>query len=210
MSGPIIVLAGVNGAGKSSVAGEFLRASGGDFVNPDTLAADLRAANPHLTLEQSNALAWQLNLKGLRAAIDARTPYAFETTLGGRTISAELERAARADIDVCIWYVGLDSVERHLARIRRRVATGGHTIPDTKVRERYETSRANLIRLLPLLSELMLFDNSQDTRGRHAPTLTPLARHRRGRPLVCGDLTVTPAWAKSIVAAMLRVADPIQ
>lgn len=210
MSGPIIVLAGVNGAGKSSIAGEFLRASGGDFVNPDTLAADLRTANPHLTLEQSNALAWQVNLKGLRAAIDARKPYAFETTLGGRTIATELERAARADIDVRIWYVGLDNVERHLARIRRRVDAGGHPIPDAKVRERYETSRANLIRLLPLLSELILFDNSQDARARHAPTLAPLAHYRRGEPLVCGDLTSTPGWAKPIVAALLRVADPIQ
>lgn len=210
MSGPITVIAGVNGAGKSSVAGEFLHASGDYFVNPDEVAAQIRAADSTLNRARANALAWQINLSHLRAAIDTQSPYAFETTLGGRTITTELLRAVAVGIDVKIWYIGLDSVVRHLARIKRRVLAGGHPIPAGKVHERFETSRKNVIRLLPHLAELALFDNSHDAAGTFKPMLRKLAHYRRGEPLVIGDLTATPGWAKPIVAALLRVADPIQ
>jgi predicted ABC-type ATPase len=40
-----------------------------------------------------------------------------------------------------IWYVGLDTVERHIAHVRSRVARGGHDIPAPKIRERYDRSR---------------------------------------------------------------------
>src|SRR3546814_1295949 len=55
-------------------------------------------------------------------------------------------------IEIQMWYAGLDSPERHLARIRARVAKGGHDIPEDKVRERYTASRAHLIQLMPYLS----------------------------------------------------------
>ena len=61
-----------------------------------------------------------------------------------------------------VWYVGLDSVERHLERIRARVARGGHAIPEDQVRRRYDQSRLNLVRLLPGLAELHVYDNSAD------------------------------------------------
>src|SRR5690606_28008574 len=132
----ILVVAGDNGAGQSSIAGRVL---GGAYTNPDIDASTLRASNPSLSLTQANALAWQSNLARLRAAITGGHRYAFETTLGGRTIPGELRRAADAGLEVRIWYVGLDSVDRHLARIARRVRGGGHPIPEEKVRERYET-----------------------------------------------------------------------
>jgi hypothetical protein len=126
-------------------------------------------------------------------------------SLGGRTVTAHLERAARAGIAVHVWFVCLNSVERHLARIERRVLAGGHSIPADKVRERYETSRANLIRLLPHLAELALVDNSRDVPGGAKPVLVPIAHHRRGKPLVIADLEVVPDWAKPIAAALFRL-----
>jgi predicted ABC-type ATPase len=61
---------------------------------------------------------------------------------------------------VRVWYVGLSSPELHIARVRARVAKGGHDIPEPRIRERYDASRLNLIRLLPRLSELWVYDNS--------------------------------------------------
>lgn len=197
----ILVVAGVNGAGKSSIAGRVL---GGAYTNPDVDASALRASNPSLSLTQANAHAWQNNLARLRAAIDSGHRYAFETTLGGRTIPAELRRAAEAGVEVRIWYVGLDSVNRHLARIARRVRGGGHPIPDEKVRERYETSLRNLVALVPYLAELVVIDNSvdADADGNGARRRT-LIRHRRGRKPQMVDLKTMPNWAKPIAAAVL-------
>ena len=46
--------------------------------------------------------------------------------------------------------------------MRRRVAKGGHPIASDKIRERFDNSRRNLIRLLPRLTELYLYDNSAE------------------------------------------------
>ncbi|MEO7762074.1 MAG: hypothetical protein ABIS68_09215 [Casimicrobiaceae bacterium] len=85
----------------------------------------------------------------LRQAIDGRLDFAFESTLGGETITAMLLDAARGGVSVHIWLAGLATVEMHIERVRRRVAKGGHDIPAEKIRERFEQSRINLIRLLP-------------------------------------------------------------
>jgi predicted ABC-type ATPase len=47
------VLAGTNGAGKSSVAGALIRSSGGDYFNPDEVAKRLRSTQPGLTQRQA-------------------------------------------------------------------------------------------------------------------------------------------------------------
>src|SRR5437899_2385939 len=106
----------------------------------------------------------------------------FETTLGGATITALLERALASGLDVRVWYVGLGSVELHLARVRARVAAGGHDIPEATVRRRFHDSRLNLIRLLPRLTELRVYDNSAeaDPRAGVAPEPRLLLQLARG------------------------------
>jgi predicted ABC-type ATPase len=53
----LYVLAGVNGAGKSSIGGATIRASGADYFNPDEAARKLIAANPGLDQTKANAAA---------------------------------------------------------------------------------------------------------------------------------------------------------
>src|SRR5207302_11344136 len=52
------VLAGTNGAGKSSVGGAMVRQHHGHYFNPDEAAARLRAANRGITVEAANGAAW--------------------------------------------------------------------------------------------------------------------------------------------------------
>ena len=54
----IYVLAGVNGAGKSSIGGAAFRAAGADYYNPDEAVRELKAANPALTQADANSAAW--------------------------------------------------------------------------------------------------------------------------------------------------------
>jgi predicted ABC-type ATPase len=56
----------------------------------------------------------------------------------------------------------LSSPELHIARVRSRVAKGGHDIPDAKIRDRYDRSRLNLIQLMPKLTELRVYDNTRE------------------------------------------------
>lgn len=87
-SRPVLyVLAGVNGAGKSSVGGQLLKAAGLDWFNPDSFARELlglTGCNQH----EANAAAWQEGMRRLDAALAQGTHFAFETTLGGRSVPA--------------------------------------------------------------------------------------------------------------------------
>ena len=110
-------------------------------------------------------------------------------------------------------YCGLASVEMHLARVRQRVAGGGHDIPIDKIKERWITSRNNLIQLLLRLAHLHVFDNSAEVPiGRDVPPPVRVLEVKQGEILypARNDVTAiaaTPGWAKPIVAAAFRSED---
>jgi predicted ABC-type ATPase len=204
----LYVLAGTNGAGKSTVAGAMFRQSGADYFNPDEATIRILAANPGITAAQANSAAWHEGRRLLERAIDERLDFAFETTLGGRTIPALLHKAVAAGIEVRLWFVGLNSPELHIARVRSRVARGGHDIPEEKIRDRYDHSRINLIELMPKITELRVYDNSidADPHAGHVPQ-PMLILHLAQRKIVqMVDLTRTPDWAKPVVVAAIKLA----
>ena len=203
----IYVLAGVNGAGKSSIGGAAFRSFGADYYNPDEAARTLRAVHAGLSQGEANAEAWRQGRRLLERAIAERLDFALETTLGGNTIVRLLAEAAAKGVEIYIWYVGLSSPELHISRVRSRVRRGGHDIPERDIRRRYEHSRLNLIHLLPRLAVLRLWDNSKDADPAAGKTPAPaLVLHlERAKILNPGDLAKAPDWAKPIVAATLRL-----
>lgn len=200
----IYVLAGTNGAGKSSIAGAKILREGGTYYDPDAEARSILSSNPRIAQETANSEAWKKGKDLPERAIEKGLNYAFETTLGGVTITKLLETAAVFKrVDVHIWYAGLASPELHIARVKARVSKGGHDVDEEKIRERYESSRRNLIRLLPNLAELRLYDNSKDadpdTGARPEPAL--LLHLARGEVVFSCDPALTPEWARAIFAA---------
>lgn len=203
----LYVLAGVNGAGKSSIGGAAFRSLGSDYYNPDEAARALIAARHGLSQQQANALAWQQGKRLLERAISERLDFAFETTLGANTMPRLLEEAASQGIEVRVWYAGLASPELHIERVRSRVRRGGHDIAEADIRRRYEHSRLNLIRLLPALAALRMYDNSAPADPAAGRTPTPLELlHMEGARIEGPpDLSLTPEWAKPIVAAAMKL-----
>jgi predicted ABC-type ATPase len=203
----IYVLAGVNGAGKSTIGGAAFRAFGGDYYNPDEAARKLIASNPALQQTEANSRAWRAGLAMLEQAIAGRLDFAFETTLGASTIPRVLAQAAAQGIEVRIWYAGLATAALHIARVRARVARGGHAIPEQAIRRRFEHSRLNLIQLMPVLTALRVYDNSveADPAAGKAPTPQLLLHMERGRIMNPRDLPQAPDWAKPVVAAAMKL-----
>lgn len=214
----LFVLAGTNGAGKSSIGGATIRACGGQYFNPDEAAARIRQAQPHLSATQANSAAWHEGKRLLQHAIAHGMDYNFETTLGGKSFSTLLKAAATKGFEVRIWYVGLASPEHHLARVKARVKKGGHDIPEADIRRRFDQSRLQLIELLPHLAELRVYDNSEEADphqgeapkprlvlhwqqavnaagSHHAIVLTPSTPHA---------LRAIPDWAKPVAMAALK------
>jgi predicted ABC-type ATPase len=204
----ITVLAGTNGAGKSSIGGAHLEAAGAPFYNPDIETRELMAANLGMTLGEANAAAWGIGKERLETAIKNRTNFNFETTLGGATIARLLTQAHVNGLRVRVWYCGLRDAELHIARVRARVLGGGHDIPEKKIRERYDASRNNLCSILPSIDELILYDNSDDAdpHAGRAPRPVQLLHHRDGNILILAS--AMPAWAKPLAAVALSLARP--
>ena len=203
----LYVLAGVNGAGKSSIGESEFRSQGSPVFNPDTIAQQIRLLHPDISLTLANAHAWQIGKSLLEQAIAGGRDYRFETTLGGRTIAQLLEKAARSGHRLRIWFCGLASPELHLRRVQSRVALGGHDIPEGKIRERWNSSRENLVRLLPLIDHLRVYDNSKDADpcAGCAPEPVLLLEMKRGKITAPADLSGAPDWAKPVIAAAIHL-----
>ncbi|MEJ0038679.1 MAG: AAA family ATPase [Gammaproteobacteria bacterium] len=209
MSRPVLyVLAGVNGAGKSSIGGHLLEREGLTWFNPDTFARELKAATG-CEQETANAQAWQEGMRRLDDAIAKGLNYAFETTLGGKTVAAKILQVTKTH-DVLIWFCGLSSPELHIARVKARVAAGGHPIPEEKIRERYPLAQLNLIKLMPHVAYMKVYDNSAEaaTDGT-VPDPVLVLEMENGRVVspASDDLKAlrrAPEWTKSILEAALR------
>ena len=205
----LIVLAGVNGAGKSSLIGALLSEHEIGWFNPDAYA---RALIAEQGVDEHEALlcAWEYGHAQLEVAIATQQNYAFETTLGGETIPALIAQAA-ATHDIFMLYCGLSSAEQHIERVRLRVQQGGHAIPEQKIHERWDGSRTHLIQLLPFLDRLQVFDNSAEALlgdGIPDPRLVLKVQQQRvAYPDIHDpdELEKTPAWARPIVQAAIQI-----
>jgi len=190
------------------MGGAMLMEQGLTWFNPDGYAREL-VNQLGLELGDANGRAWAEGVARLRAAMANNSNFAFETTLGGNTI-AELLTQAKQTHEVVMLFCGLRTPEQHVRRVKLRVAHGGHDIPEHKIRSRCESSRANLIKLLPTLAHLQVFDNSTDVAaGENIPEPTLVLEMAQGRVLfpAANDLSAlqaTPDWARPIVQAALE------
>jgi predicted ABC-type ATPase len=208
MPRPVLyVLAGVNGAGKSSIGGYLLKRDGLSWFNPDTFARELKAATG-CDQETANAHAWQEGMRRFDEAVAKNLNYAFETTLGGKTVTAKILKATKTH-DVLIWFCGLSSPELHIARVKARVMAGGHPIPEEKIRERYPQAQLNLIKLMPHVAYIKAYDNSVEaaTDGTVPDPLLVLEMENGKVTSPAADdlkaLRRAPEWARAILEAAL-------
>jgi len=114
--------------------------------------------------------------------------------------------------NIIVWFCGLASPEQHIARVEKRVANGGHPIPEQKIHERWVNSRINLIKLMPHLTYLQVFDNCQEVADQEdipAPVLILEMHH--GKLLFPSMQNTeaflnTPDWAKPILQTAIELA----
>ena len=154
------IIAGSNGCGKSTVSAS----SRNEFqvtpiLDPDAVARSLQTtANASL----SNIEAGKQVLELAEALLAASESFTVETTLSGGTYLRMAERAKALGYTIFAVFVGTDSVEINIERVKARVRKGGHDIPEADQRRRYPRTLANMRRLLPLCDLVVLLDNSTE------------------------------------------------
>jgi predicted ABC-type ATPase len=165
------VIAGPNGAGKTTFALRYLPEMTGcrNFINADLIADGLSPLNPAgVQIE-----AGKIFLREIEANVAAGTDFAFETTLSGRMYIRLLKelRSTRLRSDgttarqegwkVVLFYLWIPGAEFSRLRVRQRVESGGHNIPDEAITRRYRRTVSNFLTVFaPLCDEVFCYDNS--------------------------------------------------
>ena len=155
------VIAGSNGAGKTTFATQFLPhyARCSNFINADLIARGLSPFDPVAGM----ARAGRLVLERIAEFEAAGTDFAFETTLSGRSYATVIRRLRATGYRIHLFYLWIPSPDLALLRIRDRVESGGHDVPEVDVRRRFDRTLRNLFTLYrPLCDTLHFFDNSSD------------------------------------------------
>jgi predicted ABC-type ATPase len=172
----VVVIAGPNGAGKSTTAPAVLRNAlkVPEFVNADTIAAGLSAFSP----EKVAIAAGRLMLDRVHELAREHRDFAFETTLASRSFAPWLKQLQTDGYTFHLVYLWLPTVELAVARVAERVRRGGHAVPESTVRRRYDRSLANFFTIYSRFADSwVMLDNSIRRRPR------VVAKRSIGRPI---------------------------
>jgi predicted ABC-type ATPase len=163
----MFIVAGPPGAGKSSL---FPLIDFADHVfNADDRAAALNQGSyESIPLAIRTAVNREFE-EFVHANIRSGTSFALETTLRGRVTFEQARLARQHGFRVAMRYVALDTVERHIERVKRRAARGGHSASETTLRRIHASSLENLpLALSPGKSgieSIRIYDNSISESG---------------------------------------------
>lgn len=156
----LYIISGCNGAGKTtasySLLPEMLECS--EFVNSDEFAKGLSPFDP----DKAAIGATRFVIKKIQYLIKRQVDFGIETTLATRTLMRTIEMAHKAGYSVTLLYFWLNSPELAIERVRARVQSGGHNIPEETIRRRYKVGIGYFFKdYAPVCERWILADNSQ-------------------------------------------------
>ncbi len=189
----LIIIAGPNGSGKTSVTKKFLHhewAEGTIYINPDDVAKEKFGDwnSREAILSAANYCA-----KWREDCLNNKTSFVFETVMSAEDKVDFIIRAKEAGFFVRLFFISTSHPSINAARIAGRVMEGGHDVPIPKIVSRYYKSIENCKTVAPIVDRLYVYDNSvedQDARIQFRLTNGKLAKLY---------VEIIPEWAKSIL-----------
>ena len=157
MKPTICVLGGCNGAGKTTLARELLPRMGlMRFLNADEIARGLSPLDASLAAFKAG----RLLLEEAKRLVAAGESFALESTLSGKTYVRLFRAAKEAGFRIVLHYIVIGSAKQAVDRVRLRVLTGGHHVPEEDVRRRFARSVDHFLNdYVTLADEWVVWDN---------------------------------------------------
>ena len=162
MNPKLVIIAGPNGSGKTSVTGKILEhewIQGCLYINPDFIARDEFGDwnSPDAVMKAA------MRAQELREeCLSSHQGILFETVLSADDKLDFIQRAKDAGYFIRLFFVGTDSPAINASRIANRVMEGGHDVPISKIISRYSKSIANCAKLSTMVDRLYVYDNSEE------------------------------------------------
>ncbi len=151
------LLAGGNGAGKSTFYQSRLTSLGIPFINADVIAKELHPEAPERFSYEGAKLAEQMRLRLLQ---EGRS-FCFETVFSHSSKIDFVARAKALGYQVILVFIHLDNSALNKARVSQRVSEGGHHVPEDKVDSRIPRLLENIKVVIPLCDHVRILDNSR-------------------------------------------------
>ena len=147
----ILVFAGPNGSGKSTITQYF--STVGVYSNADDLKRNLQCTD----LEAA-----ELVYTMRKRMVEKQGDFTFETVMSTRRYLDLLRNAKSRGYFIKVVYVLTNSDTVNVARVRARVAQGGHDVPVSKIKSRYHKSLELLPELVSLSDICHIYDNTDN------------------------------------------------
>jgi predicted ABC-type ATPase len=199
----LLMIAGPNGSGKSTLTRQ-LQAQGFDlgiYVNADEIAAELGDDEVTRT-RRAQAIAEDRR----QECLASRTSFSFETVMSHPSKVALLEQARALGFYNVLYFVATEDPELNVARVRQRVALGGHSVPEDRIVARYQRTLALLPKAVASCDRSVLFDNTYRATTSSHVRMTPFCEiEQRSEGLVLAKIVPpVPSWAVSLTRALRR------
>lgn len=158
----LIVIAGPNGSGKTTITTKILRHEWMEdavYVNPDQVAQERFGDwNSKEAVMQAVQYCEDRREDCLRRG----KSLIFETVLSSDGKVDFIRRAKEAGFFIRIFFVATSHPSINASRIAQRVMEGGHDVPIPKIISRYQKSIVNCKRCVSLVDRVYVYDNSVD------------------------------------------------
>lgn len=190
----LIIIAGPNGSGKTSITRKFLHhewADGTTYINPDQVAKNLFG-----DWNDRNAVLQAANYcSALREkCLIKKRSFVFETVFSAQDKIDFVIRAKEAGFFIRLFFISTANPAINASRIANRVMKGGHDVPIPKIISRYYKSIRNCKTVAPIIDRLYVYDNSIDDADAR-----PLFRLSNGQ-IAKQYTTDIPAWALTLLS----------
>lgn len=182
------VLAGGNGAGKTTFYRCFLEPLGMQFVNADLIAADLSNGDTEDLSYVASRVAEQLRNDFLKNGAS----FCFETVFSHPSKIDFIANAKALGFEVILVFIHLCSDELNQARVAQRVSEGGHGVPVEKIISRIPRTLGHIRTVLPLTDQAQIYDNSS-----LSEPFMPIA-HLAGSQIT-QQIEALPKWAVELL-----------
>ena len=182
------VLAGGNGAGKTTFYNLFLAPKGIRLVNADIIAKAISPENSEKVSYEAANVVEQIREELLQQSVS----FCFETVFSHVSKIDFVAKAKAQGYEIILVYIHLDTSELNEARVYQRVTEGGHNVPVDKIHSRIPRTMKHIAAVLPIVNEARLLDNSY----RKNP-FQQVASVKRGRRQWIND--PLPQWAEEIL-----------
>ena len=189
----LIVIAGPNGSGKTSVTSKILKHEWMEdavYINPDLVAQE-RFGDWNSPDAIRKAVVYCQEWR--EQCLAERKSLIFETVLSADDKIDFIERAKEAGFFVRLFFVCTESPTINASRIAQRVIKGGHDVPITKIISRYQKSVLNCKYIATKVDRTYLYDNSIENAEAKL-----LLRFSDGK-IAKRYIEELPEWAKQII-----------